>query len=350
MRIKLPVMKLTLSTEQKKQLESMHGKSRDKLVCDRIKGVLLASEGWTTAMISQALRIHESTVRNHLADYTLSEKLQPENGGSSSRLSVQQTSTLIAHLTEHTYSHNKQIVAYVLEQFGVQYTVAGMHKWLRKNGFSYKKPKGVPHKFDEAKQQAFVAQYEQLKANCGVDETILFMDAVHPTQATKISHGWIRTGQDKPIETTGSRTRINLLGAVALNDIAGAIVNEYEFVNSETIVQFFRQLREKYPLKHKLYLILDGAGYHTANVVKNTAISLNIELHYLPPYSPNLNPIERLWKVMNERARNSVYFKTKRDFRAALNMFFKETLPDIGSTLTSRINDNFQTLQSASSG
>jgi transposase len=225
-----------------------------------------------------------------------------------------------------------------------------MHKWLRKNGFSYKKPKGVPHKFDEAKQQAFVAQYEQLKANCGADETILFMDAVHPTQATKISHGWIRTGQDKPIETTGSRTRINLLGAMALNDIAGAIVNEYEFVNSETIVQFFGQLREKYPLNHKLYLILDGAGYHTAHVVKNAAISLNIELHYLPPYSPNLNPIERLWKVMNERARNSVYFKTKRDFRAALNTFFKETLPDIGSTLTSRINDNFQTLQSASSG
>lgn len=130
-------------------------------------------------------------MRNHLADYTLSEKLQSENGGSSSRLSAEQTSTLMAHLTEHTYHHNKQIVAYVLEQFGVQYTVAGMHKWLRKNGFSYKKPKGVPHKFDEAKQHAFVAQYEQLKASCGGDETILFMDAVHPTQATKISHGWI---------------------------------------------------------------------------------------------------------------------------------------------------------------
>jgi len=342
-------MKLTLTAEQKKQLEAMHGKSRDKLVCDRIKAVLLASEGWTTAMISQALRIHESTVRHHLADYTLSEKLKPENGGSDSHLSAEQTAELIAHLTEHTYHHNNQIVAYVLERFGVQYTVAGMHKWLRKNGFSYKKPKGVPHKFDAAKQQAFIEQYTKLKASCGADETILFIDAVHPTQATKITHGWIRTGQDKSIETTGSRTRINLLGAVALNDIAGAIVNEYEFVNSATIVQFFGQLREKYPQNHKLHLILDGAGYHIANVVKNTAESLNIELHYLPPYSPNLNPIERLWKVMNEHARNSVYFKTKREFRAALDKFFKETLPSIGSSLTSRINDNFQMLKSASS-
>ena len=76
---------------------------------------------------------------------------------------------------------------------------------------------------------------------------------------------------------------------------------------------------------------------------------LKIELHYLPPYSPNLNPIERLWKVMNEHARNSVYFKNKRDFRAALAKFFKETLPEMGGVLTSRINDNFQMLKSASS-
>jgi transposase len=342
-------MKLTLTADQKQALEIQHDQTRDGRVRDRIKAILLTSEGWTTAMISQALRIHESTVRNHLADYTLSGKLQPENGGSNSRLSTEQTEELIAHLTKHTYHHNNQIVAYVLQQFGVKYTVAGMHKWLRKNGFSYKKPKGVPHKFDVAKQQDFVEQYKELKANCGADETILFMDAVHPTQATKISHGWIRTGQDKSIETTGSRTRINLLGAMALDDIAGAIVNEYEFVNSATIVQFFGQLREKYPLNHKLHLILDGAGYHTAHVVKNTAISLNIELHYLPPYSPNLNPIERLWKVMNKNVRDSVYFKTKREFRAALDKFFKEKLPDIGSTLTSWINDNFQMLTPASS-
>ncbi|MCU8106115.1 transposase, partial [Shewanella sp. SM101] len=79
-------------------------------------------------------------------------------------------------------------------------------------------------------------------------------------------------------------------------------------------------------------------------------ISHNIELHYLPPYSPNLNPIERLWKVMNEHARNSVYFKNKRDFRSALDKFFKETLPDIGESLASRINDNFQLFTHASSG
>ncbi len=51
-------------------------------------------------MISQALRIHESTVARHLSDYVLSEKLKPENGGSQSKLSATQTMHLIEHLTK----------------------------------------------------------------------------------------------------------------------------------------------------------------------------------------------------------------------------------------------------------
>ncbi len=330
-------MKITLTPQQKLQLEQMHDIERDSRVCDRIKAVLLASEGWSQTMISQALRIHESTVARHLSDYVLSEKLKPENVH------------LIEHLTEKTYSHTHQIVTYVKETFGLDYTVSGMNKWLHHNGFSYKQPKGVPHKFDEAQQQAFIEAYEALKASCGKDESIVFIDAVHPTLSTKISHGWIRTGQDKVIETTGNRSRLNIIGALNLSDIGATIVHNYESINSESIVRFFCELRKSYPLAHKLHIILDGAGYHRSDLVKDAAFVLNIELHYLPPYSPNLNPIERLWKVMNEKSRNNVYFKRKRDFKAAIDQFFAVTLPEIAGSLTSRINDNFQVLKPASS-
>ena len=74
-------MKMTLTKNQKQVLESQHDTTRDGRVRDRIKAVLLASEGWSTAMISQALRIHETTVLRHLKDYEQSEKLKPENGG-----------------------------------------------------------------------------------------------------------------------------------------------------------------------------------------------------------------------------------------------------------------------------
>lgn len=68
-------MKITLTPQQKLQLEQMHDIERDSRVCDRIKAILLASEGWSQTMISQALRIHESTVARHLSDYVLSKNL-----------------------------------------------------------------------------------------------------------------------------------------------------------------------------------------------------------------------------------------------------------------------------------
>ena len=70
-------------------------------------------------------------------------------------------------------------------------------------------------------------------------------------------------------------------------------------------------------------------------------------LVYLPPYSPNLNPIERLWKVMNEQVRNNHFFKTVQEFRETILGFFKNILPKIANTLGSRINDNFQQLNLA---
>ncbi len=97
------------------------------------------------------------------------------------------------------------------------------------------------------------------------------------------------------------------------------------------------------------WLHYNGFSYKQPKGVPHAAFVLNIELHYLPPYSPNLNPIERLWKLMNEKSRNNVYFKRKRDFKTAIDQFFAVTLPEIAGSLTSRINDNFQVLKPASS-
>ena len=116
-------MKIILTPQQKQRLEEMHDSTRDGRVRDRITAVLLASEGWSQTMISQALRIHESTVARQLSDYVLSEKLPPENGGSQSRLSAGQTIRLIEHLAEKTYFHTQQIIAYLQAEFGIRYTL-----------------------------------------------------------------------------------------------------------------------------------------------------------------------------------------------------------------------------------
>lgn len=336
---------INLTSEQKFTLESQHKDSRDKRECDRIKAVLLRDEGWSTPMIAQALRLHETSVVRHIDDFVKKEKLLPESGGSSSYLTQEQTEQLILHICDKTYLNTHQIVTYIKEAFDVDYTVSGLNKWLHQHHFSYKKPKGVPHKFDETKQADFIQLYEQLRDGLLPDEQLLFMDAVHPTQATKITAGWIRTGTDKPIETTGSRTRLNYVGAIRLNHLSDAIIKSYKnTVDGESIVDFLKEIRGSCQAKGKIHLILDGAGYHRSTRVVDIAEELNITLHYLPPYSPNLNPIERLWKVMNKYARNSHYFANTQEFREQIDRFFKITLPEIAHSLNTTINDNFQKL------
>ncbi len=75
--------------------------------------------------------------------------------------------------------------------------------------------------------------------------------------------------------------------------------------------------------------------------MKEWAYVMNIDLHYLPPYSLNLNLIERLWKVMNEKVRNKHDFASTTLFRQAIHRFFTEILPELAGNLSYRINDNF---------
>jgi hypothetical protein len=152
----------------------------------------------------------------------------------------------------------------------------------------------VPHKFDEQKQAVFIEEYKTLRDSVSDDEPILFMDAVHTSQATKVSSGWISKGVDKPIENTGSRTRMKEVGAVRLNHLTEAVVHDYETVNGSTIMDFLEHVKQKYLSSHTIHLVLDGAGYHRSKEVKDKATELGITLYYLPPYSPNLNSIERL--------------------------------------------------------
>ena len=341
-------MKIFITEQQKAELERLHDSSRDGRVRDRIKAILLASEGWSSAMIAQALRLHQTTIDHHISEFLNKGKLKPENGGSDSKLSAEQTAFLISQLSDNLFHHTRDVIAFVTRTWNIIFSIPGMNKWLHRNGFTYKKPSGVPHKLSEEKQRQFIEYYKELKTTVG-DEPILFIDGVHPTQATKISYGWIRKGQKKAVKTTGSRTRLNIMRALNLKALTSPLICEYKTINEYNVSLFLNEIRKVYPdYNQKIHVILDGAGYHRSQLVKDWAEVVNIRLHYLPPYSPNLNPIERMWKLMNEHARNNRYFSSTREFREAISVFFNQTLPDIADSLTSRINDHFQVLTPAS--
>ena len=338
-----------ISEEMKKELEVRHRHEGDGRVRDRIKAVLLKSEGWKDKAIAQALRIHEEMVRQHLLEWTTDKKLKPENGGSYSKLNESQSRALEGHVEEITYTRVIDICAYVETTFGARYTVSGMTKWLRQHDFSYKQPKAVPAKADLAKQEEFIEAYLALLEGTPANEPIVFMDSAHPTMATKVVCGWIKKGVDKPIAQTASRTRVNVMGAIELATM-NVVSCSPEYVNGETTASFFDLLKAAYPDAPKIHIILDQSGYHRSQRVKDSAAEKGIDLHYLPPYSPNLNPIERLWKVMNETVRNNVFFSSAKEFREAIAGFFAHKIREIAPSLRNRINDNFQTIQPVPSG
>lgn len=334
-----------LSSDERTSLLQLHRSEKDGKAKDRMKAILLADDGWSYRQIARALFIDEETVRRHIHDYQQSQKLRNTSGGSASKLNRQQSEALVAHLEQHLYLNAYQIMAYVEEKYGVTYSHSGMVTWLNQHSFSYKSPARVPAKCDPEQQKVFIREYCQLKESLPDDAVILFGDGVHPTMETKLSGGWIKTGTNKPIKTSASRTRINLLGAINLADLT-LTKKTYKTINSESVTDFMNELKQVYSGK-KIHLILDRGPYNRSEETFTQAAKLNIDIHLLPPYSPNLNPIERCWKVMNEKVRNNVFFHSAVEFKSAINDFFESTWEKIKSGLFSRINDNFQCFKSS---
>ena len=200
-------MEVKLTAEEKQELELQHKKERDRKKAYRMNVLLLRSEGWSQRKIAEALRISEDAVYDYLKAYIESKRLSPLNTGSNSNLNNKQTNALTEHLEKNTYDKVEQICEYVYCKCGIRNSTSGMTKWLHKNGFSYKKPKGTPHKANKAKQEEFIEEYIKFVAELPKDEVIDFADGVHPTMVTKITSGWIKKGMDKLISTTASRTR-----------------------------------------------------------------------------------------------------------------------------------------------
>jgi len=338
-------MSTILSPENRAVLLSSHKKERDKRVADRIKAVLLYDEGWTQVQIAKALFIHEETVREYLNKYKEDGNLAPNHKGSKPILNESESSLLTAHLESRIYVKVKDIQAHIRGTMGKEMAISTIHDWLRSNGFTYKKPKIIPRDIDSVKQEEFIRQYHKIMNEASISgDPVLFGDAVHPSEQTKAAYGWIKKGKDKAIESTGARRRVNLMGALNLETMK-LIWQDFDTINAKSAVEFLRQIECAHSTAKVIHLIWDRASYHMAKDVQEYLVSSKIKVHYLPPRSPNLNPIERLWKIMHEHVSNNRTYMKFQDFKDNLFRFFNDTVPIIYDELVNRITDNFQVLK-----
>jgi len=333
-----------LSTDQKKILELRLKVAKDISERNRLCVILGRNDGVSIEDLAKVLRLSSATVYNYLNDFDSEQKTKNDpKGGSEPKLTDEQSQSLQKHLTETTYLKIKHICAHVQATFGVNFSRSGMTMWLGAKGFVFKRPKKVPGKLDPQRQEAFIKEYEALKAGLQSGEEIYFVDAVHPEHQSQAVCGWIKRGVQKTLQSTGKQLRLHLAGAIRLDGMK-VFSEEYTTVNADAMIDFFKKL-EASSEASKIYVILDNARANKNNKLGEFLKTSKIQIRYLPPYSPNLNPIERLWKIMRETKMYNRYYASSVTFFYEIRSFFKEDVPKMIHRWASRINDKFQAVK-----
>lgn len=333
-----------LSIAERANLEKQLKRPRDYSERNRLCVILGYDDGVSIEELAKILRLNFATVYEYLREYDSSHKTKSDpRGGSDPKLSEEQTQTLLKHLMETTYLKVKQVIAYVSLQYKILYSRSGMTDWLRRQGFVYKRPKKVPGKLDTEKQKAFVEKYENLKKGLPCEEEIYFVDAVHPEHQSQPVCGWIKKGVQKTLQTSGKQLRLHFAGALCLTSMQ-IVTKEYGTVDADAMIDFFKRLEDQSNAS-TIHVILDNARSNKNKKLDEFLQTSRIKVHYLPPYSPNLNPIERLWKIMRETTVYNRYYESSVDFFKEIRRFFTEKIPKMTETLKSRINDKFQMVQ-----
>ena len=335
--------KLILSDQQIAKLRIAHRTAKKKRDADRIKAIVLLARGWTPVQVAEALLVDDETIRNYMKRYQsggVKALLKDDYKGFIGKLSDEEIKLLDSHLQQETYLKVQDIVSYVKKVFKIEYTISGMTDLLHRLDYSYKKPKVVPGKADRKAQENFIRSYKRIKAVKGENDPIYFMDGTHPQHNTIASYGWIKKGVEKEIKSNTGRQRLNINGAINIEN-QKVSVHYAKSVNAQSTIVLFKKLEAANKKAGKIYVICDNARYYRSKLVKKYLKKSKIKLKFLPPYSPNLNLIERLWKHFKKIILYNKYYESFNEFELACKTFFKN-IKMHKNEISSLLRDNFQ--------
>lgn len=165
---------------------------------------------------------------------------------------------------------------------------------------------------------------------------------MHPQHNSLPSSGWLPRGEEVALKSNSGRQRVNISGVLDA-DTHEVLVQEHPRLNAETTIEFFKRIEHHNPKSRNIYIILDNAGYYKGEKVREFLITSRIKILFLPPYAPNLNLIERLWKFFKKQVLYNRYYPTFREFRTACLQFFeRRNLKRHRQKLRSLLTENFQ--------
>jgi len=328
------MIKIDLSINERSSLMDLHQNHMHHVIRQRAHVLLLRSEKIQNTQISSITGLSEPTIISYAHQYL--EKGMPWVTTLNFRTPVSQLQpfdqAIKAHFDKNPVSTISQACKEMLELTGVNLQNTQMRAYLKKLGIKWRKVGGVPAKVDLKAQQTFHDEQLQprLKEAKAGQRAVYFVDAAHFVMGAFLGFLWCVARVF--VRTPSGRQRFNVLGALnAVTKQLEMITND-SYITSIQVCELLKKLASNTTLP--ITLVLDNARYQRCKLVMEFAKKLEIELLFLPPYSPNLNLIERLWKLTKKECLNSKYHDNFFVFSQTIQTF----LHNMGNTHKTELN------------
>ena len=221
-----------------------------------------------------------------------------------------------------------ELFALVLaEKTATSFSTTTMSRTLKRLGVSLKRPKpivGCP--WPKAKRTRRLNEIARLLDEVPADEVVLYVDEVDIHLNPKIGLDWMLRGVQKTVLTPGKNEKRYLAGA--LNARTGRLTFvEWDSKSSELFIeQLWTLVKEDYPEAKRIHLILDNYRIHKSQrtQIALDALSDVIHLHFLPPYCPDHNKIERTWKDLHDNVTRNHRCKNMKELMQQVRKYLRK--------------------------
>jgi transposase len=315
----------------------------DPAVAERLKFKLLAVRlhcgGAAHAFIAKSLRLSPNTLTNYLKAFQqggLAALLEDRYYRPSSSLAPFWP-CLRCSFAVAPVANAKLAVARIEALTGVRLSESQARRTMKRMGMKLRQAAPIPGKADKQLQFTFYQQemIPRLQEAAQGKRKVFFLDAAHFVLGAFLGMIWCFSRVF--VKTSPGRQRYNVLGAVDSHSKQLISIRTTENITAEIVQQLLDLIRTAYP-EVAITLVLDNARYQHCVAVKAKAAALDIELLFLPAYSPNLNLIERVWKLVKKRCLTNKYYGCFARFRNAIDNCLDDlngpSLPELHSLLT----------------
>lgn len=172
---------------------------------------------------------------------------------------------------------------------------------------------------------------------------LFFMDAAHFVLQPFLGYLWCFARVF--IQASSGRQRFNVLAALDACSHQIITVTNDAYINADSVCTLLTKIRTAFTDGLPITIVLDNARYQHCHRVIDHALKLEIELLFLPPYSPNLNLIERLWRFVRQTTLATEYFDTFATFKAAIQGCLDQSQTTYKQELDSLLVLKFQTFE-----